>query len=159
MWSFFCKHLLQRPLHLTHGMVKTASTKPHKAQGMSPVAEWLVHKTATRGCSQFPEFVQNYSERHIVWSLCSVDFHTFTLQLPIQLYILWRLNWKFLWVHLKTIKISAKRAQPRSLLFEYLNLASCVYWITHGTVVGCLAGCEEAESQGTCVTYISAKCE
>ena len=36
------------------------------------------------GCDPFPEFTQNFSERQILWSLCSVDFHTFTLQLPIQ---------------------------------------------------------------------------
>ena len=28
--------------------------------------------------------MQNFSERQILWSLYSVDFHTFTLQLPIQ---------------------------------------------------------------------------
>ena len=28
--------------------------------------------------------MQNFSEHHILWSLCSVDFHTLTLQLPIQ---------------------------------------------------------------------------
>ena len=36
------------------------------------------------GCARFPEFVQIFCERQILWSLCSVDFHTFTLQLPIQ---------------------------------------------------------------------------
>ena len=36
------------------------------------------------GCARFPGFVQNFSERQILWSLCSVDFHTFTLQLLIQ---------------------------------------------------------------------------
>ena len=36
------------------------------------------------GCARFPQFVQNFSERQILWTLCSVDFHTFTLQLPIQ---------------------------------------------------------------------------
>ena len=36
------------------------------------------------GCARFPQFVQNFSERQILWSLCSVDFHTFALQLPIQ---------------------------------------------------------------------------
>ena len=36
------------------------------------------------GCARFPKFVQNFSEPQILWSLCSVDFHTFTLQLPIQ---------------------------------------------------------------------------
>ena len=35
-------------------------------------------------CARFPEFVQNFSERQNLWNLCSVDFHTFTLQLPIQ---------------------------------------------------------------------------
>ena len=38
----------------------------------------------TQGCARFPQFVQNVSERQILWSLCSVDFHTLTLQLPIQ---------------------------------------------------------------------------
>ena len=28
--------------------------------------------------------MQNVSERQILWSLCSVDYHTFTLKLPIQ---------------------------------------------------------------------------
>ena len=37
-----------------------------------------------QGCARFPGFVQNFSERQILWSLCSVDFHTFTLQLLIQ---------------------------------------------------------------------------
>ena len=39
---------------------------------------------AAQGCARFPEFVQNFSEHQILWSLCSVDFHTLTLQLPIQ---------------------------------------------------------------------------
>ena len=37
-----------------------------------------------QGCARFPKFKQNFSERQILWSLCSVVFHTFTLQLPIQ---------------------------------------------------------------------------
>ena len=36
------------------------------------------------GCARFPQFVQNFSECQILWSLCSVEFHTLTLQLPIQ---------------------------------------------------------------------------
>ena len=36
------------------------------------------------GCARFPEFTQNFTEHQILWSLCLVDFHTFTLQLPIQ---------------------------------------------------------------------------
>ena len=27
-----------------------------------------------QGCARFPEFTQNFSERQILWSLCSVDF-------------------------------------------------------------------------------------
>ena len=36
------------------------------------------------GCAHFPEFMQNFSEHQILWSLCLVDFHSLTLQLPIQ---------------------------------------------------------------------------
>ena len=36
------------------------------------------------GCARFPEFMQNFSECQNLWSLCSVDFYTLTLQLPIQ---------------------------------------------------------------------------
>ena len=36
------------------------------------------------GCARFPQFVQSLSEHQIKCSLTSVDFHTFTLQLPIQ---------------------------------------------------------------------------
>ena len=44
-------------------------------------SKFTVSKT---GCARFAEFVQNFSEHQILWTLCSVDFHTFTLQLPIQ---------------------------------------------------------------------------
>ena len=47
-----------------------------------------------QGCARFREFWQNNFEFQILWSLSSEDFHTFTLQLPIQ--TLWRLNSKFL---------------------------------------------------------------
>ena len=40
--------------------------------------------TIALGCARFPDFFKNLSERQILWSLCSVDFHTLTLQLPIQ---------------------------------------------------------------------------
>ena len=36
------------------------------------------------GCARFPEFVQNFSERQILWGLCSVVFHAFVLKLAIQ---------------------------------------------------------------------------
>ena len=35
-------------------------------------------------CACFPEFLQSFSERQILWSLCSVVFHSLTLKLPIQ---------------------------------------------------------------------------
>ena len=37
-----------------------------------------------QGCACFPEFLQNFSECQIVWSLSSVVFHALTLKLPIQ---------------------------------------------------------------------------
>ena len=40
----------------------------------------LRFKHGTGVCS----FCWNFSERQILWSLCLVDFHTLTLQLPIQ---------------------------------------------------------------------------
>ena len=36
------------------------------------------------GCVCFPKFLQNFSERQILWSLCLVVFHASTLKLPIQ---------------------------------------------------------------------------
>ena len=36
------------------------------------------------GVLVFLKFTQNSTERQVLWSLCSVDFHTLTLQLPIQ---------------------------------------------------------------------------
>ena len=36
------------------------------------------------GCAHFPENFQNFSERQILWSLCSVVFLALTLKLPIQ---------------------------------------------------------------------------
>ena len=31
-----------------------------------------------QGCAWFPEFLQNFSERQILWSLCLVVFHVLT---------------------------------------------------------------------------------
>ena len=36
------------------------------------------------GCARFADFLQNVSERQILWSLCSVVFHALTLKSPIQ---------------------------------------------------------------------------
>ena len=49
--------------------------------------EWIRNSAAMlqqQGFARFPEFTQNFSVRQILWSLCSVDFHTLTLQLAIQ---------------------------------------------------------------------------
>ena len=46
-----------------------------------------VWQSANLGCARFPEFLQNFSKRQILWSLCLVVFHVFTLKLPIQISI------------------------------------------------------------------------
>ena len=38
----------------------------------------------TQGCACFPEFLQNFSERQILWNLCLAVFHALTLKLPIR---------------------------------------------------------------------------
>ena len=40
--------------------------------------------TSPQRCARFPEFLQNFSESQILWSLCLVAFLAFTLRLPIQ---------------------------------------------------------------------------
>ena len=57
-------------------------------------------------CVPFPQFVKNFSERQILHCNCLF-----------KLYILWHLNSRFLWVHLKTVKFSAKRTHP--CLYQY----------------------------------------
>ena len=41
-------------------------------------------RESTLGCARFAEFLQNFSDCQILWSLCSVVFHALTLKLPIQ---------------------------------------------------------------------------
>ena len=36
------------------------------------------------GCARFPEILQNFSDRQILWSLCLVVFLTLTLNFSIQ---------------------------------------------------------------------------
>ena len=36
------------------------------------------------GYARFPRFLEHFSERQILWSLCSVVFYTLTLKFPIQ---------------------------------------------------------------------------
>ena len=55
-------------------------------------------------------FCWNFTERQILWSLCSVDFHTLTLQLPIQTP---HSVAPELQVCVSSLNISAKRAHPR----------------------------------------------
>ena len=35
------------------------------------------------GSARFPEMLQNFSECHVLWRMCSVVFHALTLKLPI----------------------------------------------------------------------------
>ena len=44
----------------------------------------LVVSACSQGCAHFPEFLQNFSERQILWRMCSVVFLALTLKLPIQ---------------------------------------------------------------------------
>ena len=39
---------------------------------------------SNRGCACFPEFLQHFIERQILWSLCLVVFHALTLKLLMQ---------------------------------------------------------------------------
>ena len=40
--------------------------------------------TNIQGCARFPEFLQNFTEHQILWSLCLLVFLALTLKLPIQ---------------------------------------------------------------------------
>ena len=73
----------------------------------------LVVSACSQGCARFPEFLQNFSERQILWRMCSVVFLALTLKLPIQtspsvapeLPVSLRSG--------KSVQISAKRAHSR----------------------------------------------
>ena len=71
------------------------STRP------SPKSFWVTFSPLNHLCifTKYIHIYINFTERQVLWSLSSVDFHTFTLQLSIQTQILWRLNSRFLWVH------------------------------------------------------------
>ena len=45
---------------------------------------WSFDQKTVLGCACFPEFLQNFSERQILWSLCWLVFIVFTLKSPIQ---------------------------------------------------------------------------
>ena len=46
--------------------------------------EETLTRSLKQGCACFGKIWLKYFEFHILWSLCFVDFHTLTLQLPIQ---------------------------------------------------------------------------
>ena len=50
----------------------------------TPYADTTRADTPWAGCARFPEILQNFSEHQILWSLCSVVVHAFTLKLSIQ---------------------------------------------------------------------------
>ena len=61
-----------------------------------------------RGVLVFLNFLQKFSERQTLCSVCSVVFHAFALKLPIQTSLLWCLNSQFLHVQVKNVVNSAK---------------------------------------------------
>ena len=48
------------------------------------IGHWYPSRHVSLGCARFPEILQNFSERQILWSVCSVVFLAFALKLPIQ---------------------------------------------------------------------------
>ena len=51
---------------------------------MGPVYDAVTMIVMPLGCARFL-FLQNFSERQILWRLCSVVLHALTLKLPIQI--------------------------------------------------------------------------
>ena len=86
-----------------------------------PLCTWLIsgkvqYRDVYRDLLVFPEILQTFSERQILWSLCSVVFHALTHEhwdCLVKLHFLWRLNSQFLCVQVKIVQISAKRAHSR----------------------------------------------
>ena len=58
------------------------------------------------GCARFPEILKNFSERQILWSLCSVVFPVLTLKFPIQTSLSVAPELPVFWVHMKDDQIS-----------------------------------------------------
>ena len=73
---------------------------------------YVVFAKNSNSCPGVCSFCWNFSERQILWSLCSVDFYTLTLQLPIQTP---HSVAPELQVFVSSLKISAKRAHPWAL--------------------------------------------
>ena len=84
--NYFCKKTAKRahPWKL-HKIEKNWTGRALKFYNIDPhTGTSMVNAEISQGCARFPDFTQNFSEHQILWSLCSVDFHTLTLQLPIQ---------------------------------------------------------------------------
>ena len=43
------------------------------------------NEVIVQGCARFADFMQNFSKRQILWSLCLVVFRALTLKFPIQI--------------------------------------------------------------------------
>ena len=59
------------------------SERYHGIETNSCAVKWSQLRV-TQECARFAEILQNFRERQILWSLCSVVFHALTLKLPIQ---------------------------------------------------------------------------
>ena len=68
------------------------------------------------GCACFPDFLQNFSDRQILWSLCLIVFLVFTLRLPIQTSLSVASTFPVCFcIQQKIVKNSGKQAHPCSI--------------------------------------------
>ena len=74
----FVPHIVNKMLHIRNDIYATANKL-----FLLKFAIFFVFTKANE-VAGVCSFCWNITERHILWSLCSVDFHTLTLQLPIQ---------------------------------------------------------------------------
>ena len=59
----------------------SVQSKNKKNSHRSPLQNCL---RTSQGCARFPEILQNFSERQILWRMCLVLFHVLPLKFPIQ---------------------------------------------------------------------------
>ena len=85
--------------------VKVWKSTEHKLHNIWRSVQFQQNEHTPGVCS----FCRNLTERQILWSLCSVDFHTLTLQLPIQTS---HSVAPELQVFVSSLKFSVKRAHP-----------------------------------------------
>ena len=99
--------------HHIQGILKAnAQAHKHAVEAAHHLAEASRLLMTPGVCS----FCWNFTERQIFWSLCSVDFHTLTLQLPIQTL---HSVAPELQVCVSSPKTSAKRAHPLNGRFSW----------------------------------------